>query len=76
VKRVRRYFAIAKEIAGIERRFRIHDVRHTMASKLAARGTPPIHIYTELGHASIATTTRYARIDAAALEWVRTKLNE
>jgi integrase len=32
-----RHFALVKKLAGIERRFRFHDCRHTFASRLAPR---------------------------------------
>jgi integrase len=35
---IMRYFKIAKQIAGITRRFRFHDQRHTFASILATKG--------------------------------------
>ena len=37
---LRRHFAVAKELAGITRRFRLHDLRHTAASKMASAGVP------------------------------------
>lgn len=35
---IKRYFNTAKAIAGITRRFRFHDQRHTFASTLASKG--------------------------------------
>lgn len=35
---VRRYFTVAKRIAGIDRRLRFHDLRHSFASRLASQG--------------------------------------
>ena len=60
---VRRYFALAKKIAKMERRFRFHDLRHSFASRHAAAGTPLQVIQKMLGHASVRTTERYSRVD-------------
>jgi site-specific recombinase XerD len=35
---IKRYFKTAKAIAGITRRVRFHDQRHTFASTLASKG--------------------------------------
>jgi integrase len=45
--------------AGI-RGLRLHDLRHTFASRLAAMGIDLVTIKDLLGHASIVTTLRYA----------------
>lgn len=66
--RVRRHFAIAKEVAGITRRFRFHDLRHTFASTLASRGVSLQVIAKALGHASVKMSERYARPNEEALK--------
>ena len=66
--RVRRHFAIAKELAGITRRFRFHDLRHTFASTLASRGVSLQVIAKALGHASVKMSERYARPNEEALK--------
>ena len=48
--RIRRVFALAKRLAGITRRFRPHDLRHTFASRLATRGVSLQLIAKALGH--------------------------
>jgi integrase len=58
---VRRYFALAKKIAGIVRPVRFHDLRHTCGSTLASAGTSLVVIARVLGHASTRTTERYAK---------------
>jgi integrase len=53
------------------RRIRFHDLRHTYASLLIARGAHPKYIQAQLGHASIQTTLdRYGHLmpDAHAAE--------
>ena len=74
---LRRYFAIAKKLAGIDRRFRFHDCRHTFASRLASAGVSLQVIAKMLGHTTIAMSQRYARPDEdslrAAVEMVRAK---
>ncbi len=42
--------------AGIHRRFRVHDLRHTYASLALQRGVPLLVMSRQLGHASIAIT--------------------
>jgi integrase len=42
--------------AGIERRIRLHDLRHTYASLVLQRGVPLLVVSRQLGHASIAIT--------------------
>ncbi len=45
--------------AGIAKRVHAHGLRHTHAAELAAEGVPPNQIQRQLGHASLATTSRY-----------------
>jgi integrase len=70
-----RYFAIAKRIAGITRRVRFHDLRHTFGSDLANAELPLPFIGKVMGHANPATTARYARPDKRVLDRVRQALN-
>lgn len=56
-----RYFQLAKRIAGITRRVRFHDLRHSAGCRLARRNVSLLSIGRMLGHASISTTQRYAR---------------
>jgi integrase len=70
-----RHFALAKKLAGIERRFRFHDCRHTFASRLASRGVSLQVIQKALGHTSARMSERYARPDEHALTAIRTALD-
>ncbi|MCZ6691934.1 MAG: tyrosine-type recombinase/integrase [Planctomycetota bacterium] len=45
--------------AGVERRMHPHALRHAHAVELAREGIPVVIIMRQLGHASLATTTRY-----------------
>ncbi|MBA7495702.1 Tyrosine recombinase XerC [subsurface metagenome] len=49
---------IAKR-AGIEKRVHPHGLRHTMSAQLAREGAPMNLIQQQLGHTSLATTSRY-----------------
>jgi integrase len=64
---IKRYFKTAKAIAGITRRFRFHDQRHTFASTLASKGINSFTLRDLLGHTSTRTTERYARPSAETL---------
>jgi integrase len=75
VTRIRRTFAIAKQLAGITRTVRFHDLRHTYGSSLASEGLSLAIISKVMGHADQATTARYARPDARVLGAVRDVLN-
>jgi len=72
---MQRHFKIAKRLAGIARRFRIHDLRHSFGCDLATAGLPLRFIGKVMGHANSATTDRYARPDQVVLERVREALN-
>ncbi len=63
-KAVTRYHKIAKELAEITRRLRIHDLRHTFGSNLSSLGVPVQMIAKTMGHTSTRMTEKYARPDA------------
>jgi len=71
---IRRYFAIAKWIAGIKRRFRINDLRHTFASDLASDGFSTLVLRDLLGHTTTKQSERYARPNPQIAEAVRESL--
>src|SRR5215813_350579 len=56
---VKRAFKTACQKAGIKG-LRFHDLRHTFASRLRAKGVDLVTIKELLGHADIRTTMRYA----------------
>ena len=70
VKTIQTYHRKAKAIAGITRRFRFHDIRHTFASNLASAGVSLQQIARCLGHATTKMSERYARPDEASLRTV------
>jgi integrase len=45
--------------AGIEKRCHPHGLRHSLAAELAREGLPLNLIQQQLGHCSLATTSRY-----------------
>jgi site-specific recombinase XerD len=45
--------------AGIEKRVHAHGLRHTHAAELAREGVPMNVVQAQLGHSSLATTSRY-----------------
>lgn len=73
--RVHRTFNLVKQLAGITRRFRIHDLRHTFASRLISRNVNLGVISKAMGHTTIAMTMRYARPSPEALRDIQRALN-
>ena len=63
-KAVTRYHKIAKDLAAITRRLRIHDLRHTFGSNLSSLGVPVQMIAKAMGHTSTRMTEKYARPEA------------
>ncbi len=56
----RRLFGCAKR-AGLSK-FNVHQLRHTCATNLFAKGVPLPEVKMVLGHASISTTQRYTHV--------------
>jgi integrase len=75
VSTVNRHFKKAKKIAGITRRFRFHDLRHSFASFLASKGVSIQVIAMALGHASPSMSERYARPSEESLRSVTDALD-
>jgi integrase len=72
----RRYFKLAKQIAGITRRLRPHDAgRHTFGSSLVSEGVDIRTVASLLGHRDLASTMRYSRPDTEALRAATKKLD-
>jgi site-specific recombinase XerD len=63
------------ERAGIEKRVHPHGLRHAHAAELAAEGVPVNVVQRQLGHASLAVTSRYLDHIASAdlIETVRAR---
>lgn len=56
---VRRLLPRLAQRAGIQKRVHAHGLRHAHAAELAAEGKPVNLIQRQLGHSSLATTSRY-----------------
>ena len=55
----------AERLAGLPEKGRLHILRHTFCSRLAARDVPMLTIKDLAGHASIETTMRYMHRSSA-----------
>jgi integrase len=55
--------------------FRLHDLRHTYASRLVQRDVPLLTVSRLLGHASLKMTMRYAHLATANLDAAVAKLD-
>lgn len=75
VATINRYYSVAKRLAGITRRCRLNDLRHTFASNLANDGCNLLIIRDALGHTTTRMSERYAKPGDAALEVMRASLN-
>jgi integrase len=73
--RIKRTFARAKRLAGITRRFRFHDFRHSFAVKLVSKNVGIAIISKALGHTSLSMTMRYARPTQEALRAIQRALD-
>jgi len=64
---LRRIWERTKRAAKLHPEMRIHDLRHSMASRLANAGTPLNEIGAILGHRSLTITSRYAHFQPERL---------
>lgn len=62
MKTVQRWYHVARQAAGIERKGGIHTLRHCYATHLLEAGVDLYSISTWLGHSHISTTMRYLRL--------------
>lgn len=67
IEDLRRIWVRTKKAAGLPSDLRIHDLRHSMASRLANAGTPLNEIGAILGHRSLVQTSRYAHFSPQRL---------
>lgn len=58
----RLWFERSVKKARLASKFRWHDLRHTFCSRLVAAGVPLLEVQQLAGHASYATTLRYAHL--------------
>jgi len=75
VTTIRRYFATAKELAGITRRLRFHDLRHTFASDLVTAGIPEAWIRKAMGQRDDRSLRRYAKTRDEGLKAIAAALD-
>ena len=64
------------ETGGPRSIVRIHDLRHTFASRLVSSGVPIFDVSKLLGHMSITMTMRYAHLSPNAFESAIIRLEE
>jgi len=61
--------------AGVDGTLRLHDLRHTFASRLVSRGVPLLDVSKLLGHRTTAMTQRYAHLSPTAFDAAIEKLD-
>jgi integrase len=74
-ERLRRAFRLAKELTGITRRFRPHDLRHTFGCRLADQNISLQKIAKALGHTATRMAERYARPSTEAMREITRALD-
>jgi site-specific recombinase XerD len=74
VTRVLRAFGLAKTLAGIRRRCRFHDLRHTFASRLVSSGVELKLVAIALGHTTTEQTERCAKPSEDVMRKIKTAL--
>jgi len=57
-----------KEAAGLPKEFRLHDLRHSFASRLVNKGRSLYEVQALLGHSDPTVTQRYAHLSSKALQ--------
>jgi integrase len=65
---ITRAFWVIRKKAGIPDNVRIHDLRHTFASRVVSRGRSLFECQKLLGHADPRTTMRYAHLGMGAMQ--------
>jgi integrase len=73
---VKRTFRAALKVAGITRKIRPHDLRHSFGSLLVSAGVPISHIKTAMGHGDERRTQRYARVNRDFLQPIASALDK
>ena len=72
---INRYHRIAKSIAGITRRVRIHDLRHSFGARLASAGASELMLKDFFGHESTKMVQRYSRPSSTAMKLIAAALD-
>ena len=62
--------------AGVDQDLRLHDLRHTFASRLVSRGVPLYNVQRLLGHQTITMTQRYAHLSPTTFDAAIQRLEE
>jgi integrase len=65
---ISRRFRLALRAAELDQSHRVHDLRHTFGTRMAAAGVPMRTVQEWMGHRDLATTQIYADYSQGARE--------
>jgi len=72
---IKKAWAKAKAKAGITKKARLHDIRHTAATRILKESKDITKVQAALGHADLRSTERYEKVDFEELRAAMERMN-